>query len=138
MRLTAQVASRLNQLRDTNLRQVAVDQPRGESAGRDHRDRVDNGDQDGHAEIGVQRLNLTGESLEPSLIHCELSCILIVENTNLITEGLDSLVEVSEIRRDGVGSAFFSSVDFVDARGQRDKWRSVASYNRSMISAWHM
>jgi hypothetical protein len=69
----------------------------------------------------TQRLNLTGESLEPSLIHCELSCILIMENTNLITEGLDSLVEVSEICRDGVGSALLSSVDFEDARGQRDK-----------------
>ena len=69
----------------------------------------------------TQRLNLTGESLESSLIHCELSCILIMENTNLITEGLDSLVEVSEICRDGVGSALLSSVNFEDARGQRDK-----------------
>ena len=33
--------------------QVAVDQPRGESAGDYHRDRVDDGDQDGDAEIGV-------------------------------------------------------------------------------------
>jgi hypothetical protein len=33
--------------------QVAVHQPRGESASRDHRRRVDNGDQNGHAEIGV-------------------------------------------------------------------------------------
>ena len=33
--------------------QVAVDQPRGESASHYHRERVDNGDQDGRAEIGV-------------------------------------------------------------------------------------
>src|SRR5712691_7221183 len=33
--------------------QVAVDQPRQESAGCDHRDRVDGGNQDGHADIGI-------------------------------------------------------------------------------------
>jgi len=33
--------------------QVAIDQPRQEAAGRDHRDGVDDGDQDGHAEIGI-------------------------------------------------------------------------------------
>jgi hypothetical protein len=65
----------------------------------------------------VERIKSTTTS---SLIHCELSCIY-VENTNLITEGLDSLVEVSEICRDGVGSALLSSVDFEDARGQCDK-----------------
>ena len=33
--------------------QVAVDQPRQGSAGCDHRDSVDDGDQDRHAEIGL-------------------------------------------------------------------------------------
>ncbi len=33
--------------------QVAVDQPRGGFASHHHRDRVDNGHRDGHAEIGV-------------------------------------------------------------------------------------
>jgi hypothetical protein len=33
--------------------QVAVDQPCGESASHHHRDRMDNGHQDCHAEIGV-------------------------------------------------------------------------------------
>jgi hypothetical protein len=33
--------------------QVPVDQPGQDAAGYDHRDRVDGGDQDGHAEIGI-------------------------------------------------------------------------------------
>src|ERR1700730_14462050 len=39
--------------RDELETQVAVDQPRQESAGCDHRDRVDDGDQDGHTQIGI-------------------------------------------------------------------------------------
>src|SRR5436190_23096899 len=33
--------------------EIAVDQPRQESAGGNHRDRMDAGDQDGHVEIGI-------------------------------------------------------------------------------------
>jgi hypothetical protein len=35
--------------------QVAVDQPRQAAAGRDHRHSVDDGDKDGHADIGLIR-----------------------------------------------------------------------------------
>jgi hypothetical protein len=56
MRLKAQVVSRLNQLRDTNLRpRWRVDQPCQEAAGGDHRDGMDDGNQDSHTETSIDK-----------------------------------------------------------------------------------
>ena len=42
--------------------QVPVDQPGQDAAGYDHRDRVDDGDQDGHAEIGINEGGIVTET----------------------------------------------------------------------------
>jgi hypothetical protein len=45
----------------------------------------------------VKRLNLTIERVKLLLIPVDLACILITENTNLLTEHSDSLLDLSEI-----------------------------------------
>jgi hypothetical protein len=64
-------------------------------------------------------LNSIGENLEPSFV-CG---ILIADDTNVIGEDLDALLEISEIGRKGINATLFSTVDFVNARGQRNKDR---------------
>lgn len=64
-------------------------------------------------------LDSVGENLEAPFV----GGVLIADNTNVIGEDLDSLFEISEVGRDGIDATLFSTVDLVDARGQRNKYQ---------------
>jgi hypothetical protein len=62
-------------------------------------------------------LNLNIERVKLSLVVVGLPRILIIENTNLITEDLDSLLDPSEISGNCCRTTLFTPVDLVNTGG---------------------
>ena len=55
------------------------------------------------------------------LIPVDLTCILIIENTNFLTEHSDSLLDFSEISSNCFRTTLFTAVDLEKTRGHDDE-----------------
>jgi hypothetical protein len=61
------------------------------------------------------------ERVKPPLIRVNLGCILIIENTNLLTQDSDSLLDFSEISGNGFRTTLFTPINLVNAGGHNDE-----------------
>ena len=61
------------------------------------------------------------ERVNPPLIRVDLSCILIIENTSLLTQGSDSLLDFNEISGNGFRATLFTPINLVNAGGYNDE-----------------
>ena len=69
----------------------------------------------------VKHLHLSIERVKLLLIPVDLTCILIIENTNFLTEHSDSLLDFSEISSNCFRTTLFTAVDLEKTRGHDDE-----------------
>jgi hypothetical protein len=59
--------------------------------------------------------------VKPPLIRVNLSCTLIIENTSLLTQDSDSLLDFSEISSNGFRTALFTPINPENAGGYNNE-----------------
>jgi hypothetical protein len=71
--------------------------------------------------FAAEGLNFTVERLQLAFVGSLLGCELTVEDTNLIAEELDSLLDLGQVALARGGRALLASIDLIEPGGQGDE-----------------